>query len=249
MKYKIIKVSQGYKIKSAEFSLLRLFSFLNKESSYLKDIKNKSDKVTSDLIFKDKACAELYLLKNYDQQNILSNRILAGICQLKEIFSHAKIQPQSYRWADCWSGSGIWSLALVSLGLDEVFCVDNSFPYDLEVGLTSNSQIKILTLDTTKEKLPIEVNAIFLRSSFSPKSIMEIMELNPQVELFIMIPEGLNDNDGVINSIQKEHSNYQRYYREVDIRNLNSDLCLKGSTSRGIRFNRDFPVIICQGRK
>lgn len=246
---KVVKIKNGYKITKDEMSIFSCLNpFYTPRWVQAPIDYHRAEEPPRDLFFTNKKNAEVYLeFVKHDKEARLSfeYRLKAGKCQLQAILDYAQI---NYQWADLWAGSGFWSMVILSLVNKPVLYVDYS-QYNLEPGFDLSFLINRLKIDTSSNELPLNITGAFLRSTISDSSILKIIENNPKLDLLIVVPEGMTSNDGMIHNFQKKKNEYFKYFSYVEIVDLYSDLCIKGSESQHLVFNRYFPVYILKGRK
>lgn len=164
---------------------------------------------------------------------------------LKIIFDLIPFDLKLMKWTDLYTGSNLWAITISKLlGV-------NVSSIDIEKGsygtFYEDEKVVFIQLDLNKDSVPLNINACFLRSSISLNALKKIVELNSNIELFVIIPEGINDNSGY--HFNNEVAFLNEYFNFVCKQDIYCDLTLKGSQSTKIVFNQYVPVIISHGRK
>jgi hypothetical protein len=203
--------------------------------------------ISDGILFDNQENLEFYL-KNKEKSIYLTededSSIFCSKAQIKTILSNFKeINISDYTWADVCCGRKNFAFALNELSNNKVYALDideNSYCK----GIESNdlNKVEFIKLDTDKEKIPENITAYFLRSSLGVRALKKILELNKNIKLFIIIPEGLNNNSGI--SFDDISLELKTYFSNVYRKDLVADICIKGSHSQHVRYGVSFPVLI-----
>ena len=236
---KILKCQEGYKICVDTY---RVFIPFLKPKKF---IKNNSNKI-QDLCFKELKNAKKFIEIYQKDELSLEDKLFAVNNHLKEIFQRLNINPSEFCWIDAWCGAMHWGIGISRLIKKEVFCADITAA-SYEPLIKTNDLVRFKILDTDKEPFPADINALFLRSTISLDSIKKIINNNPNLELVIIIPEGLCDCSK--SNFEKEVNFLKIHFEESRKFNVCPDFAIKGSHSNRIFFQKDSPVIFAYRRK
>lgn len=242
MKLKVYKTQKGFKVYQKTLKL----SFPFSKPTVFHQGKKRLNGVKYDLVFKDIKNAYVYIELIQKSKYELEDKLYAVNVQLKEIFNKFQINPKDFNWVDAWCGAMLWGIGISRITNNAVYCVDiDNQSYEPLIEGVGN--VEFLKADTYIESFPSSVNALFLRSSIGASSIKRILENNPNLELVVIIPEGLNSNESM--PFKNELKLLKEFFEIAQRENLFPDISIKGSHTNVIKFNGEVPVLFAKKRK
>ena len=239
----IRKIGSAFKIysRSSRSLIERIFPGLQR--SFVQAKPHRMEQESVDLSFSNIEFAKLFIKSvrrlgpATEEQAVTASRV-----QLDSMFKAFDINPGDFGWADLWCGRRNWAIALSQITGKVILAVDR---YDSDYGPPFYSPlVNFLRANTSDTPLPKNVTACFLRSTVGAESLCEIANLNPNVRLFVIVPEGIGSNEGLLfEDLMKPLENYFNAVIKSDLR---SEIGIKGTHSQRISFNQYFPVIVAR---
>lgn len=242
-KLKVYKTEAGFKVYEDSFLLNLPFQ---KPQVFCRSKKRPFDEEGYDLVFKELKNANKYIELRAKSEYDLEDKLGAVNIQLQSIFSRFNIDPQNYTWCDAWCGAMHWGVGLSRIIHKPVLCVDID-KHSYEPLIDTKDLVEFRILDTDQTPLPGHINALFLRSTIGVASLKRIIELNPNLDLMVVVPEGLNSNE--IMEFKREVGLLKKHFDIAEKDNVTPDILIKGSHTNIIKFNFEVPVLFAHKRK